>query len=158
MLLHTLDRGSAEASGCHSLFDSSRLFGVRNTNVTVRGAEELCRDGIGISARKKHIKRPIFRGYKGADLIFTLNDYPSRNRLYTPCTKSAFYVFPKKRTKLISENAVEDTARLLCIHQLFIYGTRLLDCRLDRRLCKAVVFPPSPKGSRHGRGGGKPGV
>ena len=84
------------------------------------------------------IDRPVFLGYKCADLFLAVNDDTGRRRLHTPCRKSASDILPKEGRQLIAHNTVEDSARLLCIDKIHVYAARLLDGCLDYTGCDLV--------------------
>ena len=71
------------------------------------------------------IQRPVFFRYKRIDLFLTVTDHTQRDRLHTTGAESSLDLRPEKRADEVTHHTVEHTSRLLCIHQIFIDGTRL---------------------------------
>ena len=71
------------------------------------------------------VQRPVFFRYKRIDLFLTVADHTQRDRLHTTGAESSLDLLPEKRADEVTHHTVEHTSRLLCIHQIFIDGTRL---------------------------------
>lgn len=89
-------------------------------------------------ARKLHVKRPVFLRHKGADLIFTVDNEPRRDRLHAAGRQALADLLPQKRAELIAHDAVEHAARLLRIDQILVDPARLLDGFAHNVLCDFV--------------------
>ena len=72
------------------------------------------------------------------DLAFTLNDESNGNALYTTGRQGGFHLSPKHGRELEANKAVEYTTGLLCVHQVHVQMTRVLDSSQNGRLGNLV--------------------
>ena len=89
---------------------------------------------------KVGLNGPILGRNKLGYLLLPLGYHPEGNRLDTACRQSPLDLFPQNRTDLIAHQAVQDTARLLCIHQVHIQFHRALHGRFDRIFRDLIKF------------------
>jgi hypothetical protein len=76
--------------------------------------------------------RPECLGLECADLVLPFHDQTKRDGLNASGRKAAHDFAPQKRRKFVSDETVEDPARLLGIHQIFINGARMFERIQDR--------------------------
>ena len=77
---------------------------------------------------------PVFHRYEIFDLPLALDDQPQRHRLDASRREPAAHLFPQDRTDAVANQPVQDTARLLGIHQITINRARVCKRFLDGRL------------------------
>ena len=81
---------------------------------------------------------PVFLWFEILYFVFAVTDDFECRGLYTSRAQSSAYLAPKKRTDLITHQAIQRTSGLLRVHQTDVNGTRRLDCLFDRILCNFV--------------------
>src|SRR5262249_308783 len=70
---------------------------------------------------------PVLFGHERADFPFALADQPQRHRLHAPGTGTRLHSAPEQRADLVAHQAVQHTARLLRIEEIFVNVTRPAD-------------------------------
>ena len=80
---------------------------------------------------QRGFERPILLRLERLDLLFPVVDHAHGDGLHAPRGEAAAHLFPQQRRELIAHDAVEDTARLLRVHQILINGAGLLDALAD---------------------------
>ena len=93
------------------------------------------------------IHRPVFLPDKGIYLLFTVHHQTDGRRLHPTGGKTLTDAFPQERTQLIAHDTVENTARLLSVHQVHIQHPRFRHAG-GHRISGDLV-----KGDAVGRGG-----
>ena len=87
---------------------------------------------------EQRLDRPVFLGHKRADLVFPVHNQTGRDALHAARGQAALDLAPQEGRQLVAHNAVEDAARLLCVDQIDVNISRMLDPVFDRRLCNLV--------------------
>ena len=80
-----------------------------------------------VQAAQQHVDRPVFLRHEGLDLLLALHDKTRGNRLHAPGGQAAADLLPQQRAELVADDAVENAAGLLGIHQIIIDAARLLN-------------------------------
>ena len=94
-------------------------------------SEETGGETCPVFAAEYGVEQPILLTHEVVYLLFTVNDHSRCDRLHSACGKSTLYLLPKQRRELVAHDAVKQTACLLCIHEVLIYVSRMLDALRD---------------------------
>ncbi len=73
------------------------------------------------------VDRPVFLLLEGFDFALTLDDQPQSDGLHASGGKAAAHFVPEQRRNLVSDQAVQDTTRLLSIDQILIDVAGMLE-------------------------------
>ena len=116
------DATAEECLGLGLRFEARREFGLEDGLFGVVGRVELCHDAeIGCRA-------------EGDDLALALDDQPYGDALHAAGRKRRPHFLPQHGRKLETDQAVEDTACLLCVDQIHVDRAGVLDGFEDRPL------------------------
>ena len=77
------------------------------------------------------VDRPVLLRHEGADFAFAVDHHAHCRRLHATGGESAAHLFPQQRRELVAHDAVENTARLLRVHQILINGAGREDAFAD---------------------------
>ena len=130
-LLRALDREDGELPRSHGVGDLLRVRLACKRRFRLAAAEETGVEFFSVLRLERDVDRPVFLGNETVDLVFPVDDQTGRDRLDAPGGKTALDVLPKKRTQFITDDPVEDAARLLGVHQIQIDFSRRFDRRFD---------------------------
>ena len=72
---------------------------------------------------------------KGFNLFLSVAYEAYRHGLHAPCRQPLADFAPEQRREFISDDAVEHTACLLCVHLLHVDGARMMDRFGNGGLC-----------------------
>ena len=64
---------------------------------------------------------PVFLGDEGADFLFALDDQAQRDSLHASGGKAAADFIPEQRRNFVADDAIEDAAGLLRVHQMLVH-------------------------------------
>ena len=84
-----------------------------------------------VQAAQGYIQGPELLGLEILNLPLPFHHQARCHRLDTSCGKTAPDLFPQQRAELIAHDAVQDTPRLLGIHQVIVDVPGLFDAPLD---------------------------
>jgi len=71
-------------------------------------------------AVERHVEVPVLLGRKRLDLVFAVDDHARGHRLHAAGGEAPADLAPEQRRELVADDAVEDAARLLGVHQILI--------------------------------------
>ena len=69
---------------------------------------------------QQNIKLPVLFLIEITDFVLPVHHHADRGRLHTPCRKPGLDGAPEHGRKLIADDAVKHTSRLLCVHQILV--------------------------------------
>src|SRR5665647_239761 len=72
-------------------------------------------------------ERPVFHGNKFPYFALPVDNDSDGNGLHSAGRKSAFDLFPEQRAYLVTDKTVQDAAGLLCVDQLLVNISRMLE-------------------------------
>ena len=90
-------------------------------------------DVTGILRRKERLHRPVFDGGECLDFTLAFNNQPKRDRLDAPRARVLLDASPKHRAHLVSNDAVQDTTRLLRVDKGHLHYARIFKGIRNRR-------------------------
>ena len=138
LFLAALDLAHDKRAAFHRVHHGLRLFLVFQLDlaglVSVIAGGELA----AVRGLQQRLDRPVFFGYERADLVFPVHNQTGRDALHAARGQAALDLAPQEGRQLVAYNAVEDAARLLCVDQIDVNISRMLDPVFDRRLCNLV--------------------
>ena len=114
--------------------DLFRFFAVVNFDLLFTFSDESGVESRRLAGREVGIDRPVFFLFERLDLAFTFDDQTQSNGLHASRGETSTHFIPEQRGNLISNQAVENTARLLRVHQILINGAGMFECGLHGAL------------------------
>ena len=121
----------------HFLFAVKLFFLVRRAVIAGNKAALLP------GAVQMGVQIPVFLRSESADLIFAIYDHANGHGLHAARGETAAYLAPEKRAELIANDAVENAARLLRVHQILIDVARIGNALLHDLFCDLIESDPA---------------
>ncbi len=114
--------------------DLLRFFGVGDLGLFVAAADEARVERRGLGGRQVRVDGPVFLLLEGLDLALALDDQAQRDGLHAAGGEPAAHLVPQQRRDLIPDQAVENAASLLRVHQVLVDLARMQEGLLHRTL------------------------
>ncbi len=135
--------GAFERPQCHVGFGlRSQLELLAGVRYQLGGKWDV---GIGrqrCDPRQERGNAPVFLRNEGADLAFPVDDQLDRHRLHAPRGEPAAHFRPEQRRDFISDEPVENSPGLLCVHAAHIDMMGVFESRESRRFRDLVKLDP----------------
>jgi hypothetical protein len=103
---------------------------------------ELRGEGLAGRGREDRLDRPVLAGRERADLAFALDDETDGHRLDPTRGQAALDLPAQERAQRVADQAIDDAARLLGVHEIHVDLARVGECLADGRLGDLVEGDP----------------